>query len=69
MTSNRRQFLKSLIAGVIGSTVNIDVESILSNTTNIPDEKWESYVTYMIYNFQLKVSNPAMCGYIDGITE
>lgn len=68
---NRRQFLRSLLAGVAATTLtDIDVDKLLLQTSHLSDEEFSSQIVYYIkLTFQMEIVNPSQCAYIDNIDE
>lgn len=66
MKLNRREFLRTLIVGAVGSAVDIEftVDQLLQRTNDLDDGQFVYFVTICL-NFH--VCNPRQCAYIDDI--
>jgi hypothetical protein len=63
---NRRQFLKTLLAGVVGSTLDIEstVDRLLQQTASLSDT---DFIVFITFQFNLLVDNPRACVIITNI--
>ena len=62
---NRRNFLKSLVTGIIGLTVSPNPIQLFIEPINIgPVGEFEYYITYY---WEMEVLNPRHCGLITNI--
>ena len=67
MALNRRAFLKSLFAGVVGSAlIDTNVDGLLQKTNHLSDV---DFIAYMTVTMNLWVHNPAHSAIITNIGE